>query len=358
MLENQVRRRFLMAVGLMGGLVISLGLIGFATLSGGQDEVAGTTSSSSQSYDYASGVPPVNYQASATAVAVNVNVNYQDQSPSPMPSATVAPLATATILGSPPPPGFRAENDASQPRYESDGRIIIKNATLHLQVEDVGQTVDDITLFTESLGGWIVTSNVNLQGQNTQRGNIAVRVPADQLEYSLLTIKDMAHLVLSENVSGQDVTNQYTDLSSQLRNLQSAEDQLNLIMADAATTGEVLSIFNELTLVRGEIERIQGQLSFYVESSQYSSLTIDLEPIPPQFTPSPTHTPTPLPRWNPADTFDEALSSVEGTAQDGIDGLIWLALYAVLFGVAAIPFLAGMRVLWRWWRGRAKPDRA
>jgi len=60
--------------------------------------------------------------------------------------------------------------------------------------------------------------------------------------------------VISEDVSGQDVTGEVNDLESKLRNSQAAEAQLLELMDKAASTEDVVEIFRELKTVREEIE--------------------------------------------------------------------------------------------------------
>jgi hypothetical protein len=90
-------------------------------------------------------------------------------------------------------------------------------------------------------------------------------------------VSDPATDILSEDVSGQDVTNEVTDLESRLRNLQAAEKQLLEIMDNATKTEDVISVFRELTSVRGEIEVIQGQIKYYRESASLSAISIMLK---------------------------------------------------------------------------------
>ena len=89
-------------------------------------------------------------------------------------------------------------------------------------------------------------------------------------------VKNLATDIRSENVSGQDVTAEYTDLTSRRNNLERAEAQLQEIMASATKTEDVLNVFNQLTQIRGEIEVIKGQMKYYEESSNFSAINVEL----------------------------------------------------------------------------------
>jgi hypothetical protein len=82
--------------------------------------------------------------------------------------------------------------------------------------------------------------------------------------------------IQSESITGQDVTEEYVDLESQLRNLESTEAQLLEIQKKAETTEDVLAVFNELKNVRSEIELIKGRMEYLLESARLSSVTVEL----------------------------------------------------------------------------------
>ncbi len=134
----------------------------------------------------------------------------------------------------------------------------------------------------EAFGGWVVSSNINrvttANREEAVRGSITIRVMAERLDEALSRIKSGALSVENEAVSGQDVTQQYVDLTSRLNNLEAAETQLQSIMEDARRTEDVLSVYNELVRIRGEIETIQGQIQYFSESAAFSSISVELVP--------------------------------------------------------------------------------
>ena len=111
----------------------------------------------------------------------------------------------------------------------------------------------------EAMGGFVVSSYVyktayGNEGLTADQATITVRVPADKLDEALADQGRGRREVRSENISGEDVTQQYTDLQSRLRNLDAAEAQLLDIMKGATKTEDVLAVYNQLVQVRGEIE--------------------------------------------------------------------------------------------------------
>ena len=168
---------------------------------------------------------------------------------------------------------------------ETTDRIVIKNASLSLDVTDPTASLQAIARLAEGMGGFVVSSNTykstDEDGVEHPVADITVRVPAEKLEAALQQIKamvpDAKTDILNENISGQDVTKEYTDTESRLNNLKAAETQLVKIMEAATKTEDVMSVFRELTNVREDIEVLQGQLNYYKDAARLSAVSVHLE---------------------------------------------------------------------------------
>ena len=160
-------------------------------------------------------------------------------------------------------------------------RKIIKNASLTVVVKDPLQSMDDITKLAEQLGGYVVSSNVyqSNYGPNAitvPEGNISIRIPAERLNEVLEQIKSSAVEVQSENVSGQDVTDQYVDLQSRLAAKQAAERKLLQFLDQADKTEDVLAVYSQLQQVQSDIEVLKGQIKYIDQSAALSSVNVTL----------------------------------------------------------------------------------
>ena len=149
-------------------------------------------------------------------------------------------------------------------------RLVIKNATLSIAVNDPLKSMDTISRMAETMGGFVVSADMSQQylsnGIKVPQVSMTIRVPAERLAEALATIKaETDQPIISENNSSQDVTADYTDLNSRLTNLQAAEKQLQEIMASANKTEDVLSVYSQLVSVREQIELIKGQMKYYEE---------------------------------------------------------------------------------------------
>lgn len=224
-------------------------------------------------------------------------------------------------------------------------RIVIKNASLSIVVADPAASMDRISKLADNMGGWVVTSNLYKtttdEGIEIPQANIQIRVPATELNSALATIKaevvDPARDVISENVSGQDVTSEYTDLTSRKNNLERAEIQLQEILDNATKTEDVLNVFNQLTQVRSEIEVLKGQIKYYEESATYSAIDITLisqESIKPLT----------VAGWQPQGVARDAVQALVDTLKVVVNVLIYLII--LVLPILIILFFVGKFFIW------------
>ena len=83
--------------------------------------------------------------------------------------------------------------------------------------------------------------------------------------------------VRSETTSGQDVTEEYVDLNSQLTNLEASETQLLALMDKAGSVEDILKVQEQLTTTTGQIEQIKGRMQYLQQSAALSMISASLE---------------------------------------------------------------------------------
>ena len=244
--------------------------------------------------------------------------------------APSAPLPQGTMMPS-------MERDTTGGKVDASGRerMVIRNADLSIVVKDPETAMTEITRLAEELGGFVVSSNLyqsyTPSGLPVPEATVTIRVPAEKLDQALERIKADAVEVQSENQSGQDVTSQYVDLESQLKNLEAAEAQLMEIMKKAEKTEDVLNVFNQLTSIRGQIESIKGQMQYFEESAALSAVTVRLVA-------EETIEPIEIAGWKPEGTLRDAVQNLIYFWQDFVDFLI-------VFVVNVLPILLTIGVV-------------
>ncbi len=225
--------------------------------------------------------------------------------------------------------------------------MIIKNGDIKLLVEDTDTAIDRATQAIGDAGGYIVSSRVWYQpyydGKNYKYATITIGVPVAQFERTLSRLRALSVQVLDETASGEDVTDQFVDLQSQLTNLEATRDRIKSFLDQSKTVDEALRINQELSNIEAQIEQIKGQMNYLQDRSSYSTITVNFEPVLPEILPTPT--PTPQPNvWEPGKTFDQSKETVTRAYQGIVDLLIW-------FFVVVVPIIAPpIFLLWLLWK--------
>lgn len=229
--------------------------------------------------------------------------------------------------------------DSQIPRTSSNrsnNRLIIKNAELHLTVEDTDTAIDRAQGIVVDFGGYIV-SNRTWLSSDYKYATLNIGVPSENFEDMLRRLKGISLSVTNETISGQDVSDQYVDLQSRLRNLEATADRIRELLQAATDVDKALEISDRLSEVESEIEQIKGRMNYLQERAAFSTITLEIAPDIPPFEPASR------PRWNPGETFQEALEAAIELSQGLIDALIWLV-------VVGIPCLIPIGILF--WIGR------
>jgi hypothetical protein len=155
-------------------------------------------------------------------------------------------------------------------------RMIVRTGNLQLVVVDVTAAIDEIIQLAEGHGGYVVSSR-SWRERERLRGTITVRVPAGDFDGAMRTLGEMAVEVTSQSTSSQDVTEEYVDLSAELKNLEATEAQLLKLMEKAEKVEDILAIQKELSRTQGNIERTKGRMQYLERTSETSLIEVHLE---------------------------------------------------------------------------------
>jgi hypothetical protein len=237
-------------------------------------------------------------------------------------------------------------------------RMVVKDGQIGLAVDDPSVSAGRIQEMVEAMGGYVVALQMYQttleNGLQVPQGYITVRVPSERLNEAIEKIKaETDQPILSENINSQDVTAEYTDLSSRLRNLESAEVQLQQIMEEAVKTEDVLNVYNQLVSTREQIELIKGQMQYYEQAAALSSIKVDL------YTNEAVQ-PLTVGGWEPKGVAKDAVQTLINTLKWLANAAIWIALYVLptmicIFGPLALIYYFARRFYKKNKKGKATP---
>lgn len=220
---------------------------------------------------------------------------------------------------------------AGETAAEVDQKII-KTASLDLQVEDVPQAAKRAAELATERGGFVQGSSVSENGAGRKYGSVTVRVPAEKFEDLLGALRSLAKVVRNESISGQDVTEQYTDLAARLKNAKAQETTYLAVLAQAKTVEEILKVQRYLGDIRESIERYEGQMKYLTNRTSYSTVSVSFSEEP--------SVPVPGKEFRPGTAVKEAWRTLVALAQALVIFAIW---FVIVGGALLLPLLL---VIW------------
>lgn len=219
--------------------------------------------------------------------------------------------------------------------------LIIKTGSLTLQVTAIDPALADATSLVSSLGGYASGSDRSGDGDGLA-ATITFRIPAPKWEEAFVRLRGLGDRVLAEHSETQDVTGQVVDLGARIRNLGATERALQAIMDRAGTIKDVLSVQQELTSVRGQIEELTSQKTHLEEQAALSTLAVTFS-----MKPEPVLAEQQA-RFDPGAEAERASARLVSVLQDvataGIwFGIVWLPILLFLAIVGGTVLLVGRR---------------
>ncbi|HVT04965.1 MAG TPA: DUF4349 domain-containing protein [Thermoanaerobaculia bacterium] len=225
-----------------------------------------------------------------------------------------------------------AQGEVSSPKKRSSpaasqgqARMVIQTANLSLVVTNSAAALQKITTAVQAKGGYLADMR-QWRELDQLRATATLRIPAHELYPVLVDIRKSAVRIESETLSGQDVSEEYSDLGAQLINMEATEKELRELLTTirlrSQKASEVLEIYGELTKVRGEIERMRGRMRYLDQMTTLSTITVDL-------TPDVLARPVVEPGWRPLVSVRNAGRALVATVKTLTEGLIWVGIYVL-----------------------------
>lgn len=213
---------------------------------------------------------------SACGAASTASVNRDSSAYSTGGAGEVAPPA---LEAGAPASDSQAAGDNTLPNQQEFSRLVIKNADMSLQVENVRDAESNLRALIGKLGGYIAKVETNGTDEN-MTVRVSFRIPANRFDEALSGVQGLAKKLLSRTISGDDVTEEFVDLESRLRNLEATRDRLQTFLDKATKVEDALSVNASLSEIQGQIEQTRGRMQFLKQSAALSTVSVYLTPVP------------------------------------------------------------------------------
>ena len=319
-----------------------------ASLTGcGAASASSYKSETAAAYDTSAGMPASLYKSSTSfssdaeaetyAAAGNHEAAPEDFST----DSGSAELSQETVLSQ------EVSNPGTDPARTSDEtspapveRKLIRNVSMNLETREFDALTKSISDAVTFFGGYIEQADVSgnslyWSGERSSRySNITARIPENKLDAFLTEVSGQGN-VTYKNESVQDVTLQYTDITSRKKTLQMEQDRLWELLEKAESIDAVIALEARLSEVRYQLESIESQLRTLDNQIVYSTVYLSIQEVQVLTSTDPDTIPV---------RIQKGLSRSFNTLKiSSVDFLVWfisslpiLAVFAVLVFIAII----------------------
>lgn len=296
-------------------------------------------------YDTSAGMPASLYKSSTSfsnnaeaetyAAAGNHEAALEDSST----DSGSAELSQEAVLSQ------EVSNPATDPARTSDEatpveRKLIRNVSMHLETREFDALTKSISDAVTFFGGYMEQSDVSGNSlywsdeRSSRCSNLTARIPENKLDAFLTEVSGQGN-VTYKNESVQDVTLQYTDITSRKKTLQMEQDRLWELLEKAESIDAVIALEARLSEVRYQLESIESQLRTLDNQIVYSTVYLSIQEVQVLTSTDPDTIPV---------RIQKGLSRSLNTLKiSSIDFLVWfisslpiLAVFAVLVFIAVI----------------------
>lgn len=210
------------------------------------------------------------------------------------------------------------------PAPDVANRMVVTNSYLALVVENVVESVERIRNQVPSIGGYVVNSSIT-RPEEGGTATITIRIPSDKLGETLSSLKGQAVEVVSENLDGTDVTDQFVDNAARLTILEQNKARFEEIMESARTVEDIVEVQQQIFNLQSQIDSIKGQQKYLEETAKTSLVVVYLSTDELALPYAPDDA------WRPAVIFKTAVRGLLTTAQSLGSLLIWAVVYSIIW---------------------------
>ena len=296
-------------------------------------------------YDTSAGMPASLYKSSTSfsnnaeaetyAAAGNHETALEDSST----DSGSAELSQEAVLSQ------EVSNPATDPARTSDEAApiehkLIRTVSMHLETREFDALTKSISDAVTFFGGYMEQSDVSGNSlywsdeRSSRCSNLTARIPENKLDAFLTEVSGQGN-VTYKNESVQDVTLQYTDITSRKKTLQMEQDRLWELLEKAESIDAVIALEARLSEVRYQLESIESQLRTLDNQIVYSTVYLSIQEVQVLTSTDPDTIPV---------RIQKGLSRSFNTLKiSSVDFLVWfisslpiLAVFAVLVFIAVI----------------------
>lgn len=208
--------------------------------------------------------------------------------------------------------------------YTVTSRMVSKEAYLSMVVKDVQEASNAMIRLAEQAGGYMVTSNLNNPDGNGS-ANLTVRVLSSQLRETIDAYRKIGIKVVSESITGADVTNAYQDIAEQLRVLSDTKAKFEAMLKTSTDVQDSLSVLREVQQLQRQIDGLKGQEKYLEASARYSLISVTISKDEYELPYAPEES------WSAQLVFKNAVRELIRTLRTVAEKVIWAGVFGIIW---------------------------
>ncbi|KAF2332176.1 DUF4349 domain-containing protein [Flavobacterium nitrogenifigens] len=187
-------------------------------------------------------------------------------------------VAVSAVMVPPPPAGASESNRKDQDLTESSTtkipQKIIKQGSLRFETDNLENTYNQIQKAVSDNKARVINDSEGKDYNSVYR-SLTIKVPSQNFDRFINNVSKGVSYFEVKNISAEDVTEQFIDLTSRLNTKKKLEERYLQILQKATKVSEILEIEKQISAIREEIESKEGQLKYLESRVSESTVTID-----------------------------------------------------------------------------------
>lgn len=154
------------------------------------------------------------------------------------------------------------------------GAKLIRNVDISMETTKYSETVKSVKRKVREFDGWIQNSDMN-HYSDMRTKNVTIRLPYKQVDKFLEEIGEYG-TVQSVSDNTRDITLQYADSETRLKNLKTQHKRLLELLETAERLEDIISLEDRLSQVESEIDTYSMEIRNYDDLVDYSTVNISI----------------------------------------------------------------------------------
>ena len=227
----------------------------------------------------------------------------------------------------------------------SAAQYLIKSLAVNMEVKDTRRVAADLQAWISTTDPGSSSAGIDYEQVADNLYNVSMQFEVRATDYTQIKLyledytTQHGGKLLSLHETVQDVTNDFIDSQSRLRNLKGEQQRLLTLLSNTTALGDILSIEQRLTDVEGQIEDTEAHINALSGQTTFYTVSISLQPI--AFAPPP---PPPNNTWSGLKTLQNAWSASVAFGEVLATLFIWLLSFSIyIVPAAAIAWFVWLR---------------